>query len=202
MGFLLSGVSFFAKAVCSLQSFKFAPLLCSDSPLRREKAMGNSESSNPVRNMDKRTARREYKDDFAAGIARYRQQHGIVVGGKKGKNEEAVETFDESSWGKGDIRVFVRKRPIFPHELENSEFDVISCVKDKVIVHDARMHNDMKRQLINHHEFQFDYVFNERSTNEAVYQVSTKPLVQIACDGGFSTALMYGQTGSGKVRIS
>lgn len=158
--------------------------------------MGNSESSNPIRNMDKRTARREYKDDFEAAIARYRQKHGIVVN-KKGK--EVIENLDESKWERGEIRVFVRKRPMFQHELDNSEFDVISCIKDKIIVHDARMHIDMKKQMLNHHEFQFDYVFNERSTNQTVYQVSTKPLVEIACEGGFSTALMYGQTGSGKV---
>ena len=58
----------------------------------------------------------------------------------------------------------------------------------------------MQLFFINHHEFQFDYVFNEWETNQSVYEISTKPLVEIACEGGFSTALVYGQTGSGKVR--
>ena len=46
------------------------------------------------------------------------------------------------------IRVYVRKRPIFPHETKKQrEFDVITCRPnprggrgEQAIVHDARMH--------------------------------------------------------------
>lgn len=153
--------------------------------------MGNSESSNPIRNMDKRTARREYRSDFARAISNYRQR----VGYKQRRKEIA----HEDDWSDGNIKVFVRKRPIFKHELDAFEFDVATCTSDNtIVVHDARMHNDMKRQLMNHHEFQFDRTFGENVKNDEVYESTAKSLVDIACNGGFSTCLVYGQTGSGK----
>ncbi|RYY83329.1 hypothetical protein EON63_11475 [archaeon] len=42
-------------------------------------------------------------------------------------------------------------------------------------------------------------VFGESVDNTHVYTHSTQPLVQIACQGGYATAMVYGQTGSGKV---
>jgi kinesin family protein 2/24 len=159
--------------------------------------MGNSESSNPIRNMDKRTARREYKEDFGRAVQRYRKQfiqRREAVGGASFK-------FTSDSWEDNQIRVFARKRPIFQHEIDDGEYDVVTCHQKTIIVHDCRMHTDMKRQFINHHEFQFDYAFGETSSNQNVYEFTAKPLVQIACEGGFSTAMVYGQTGSGKVSL-
>ena len=78
--------------------------------------MGNS-ASNPVKNMDKRTARREFGHSFQAAIAEYRS------------NRSSAIIKDESSrqLAGGDVKVCVRKRPIFQYELESSEFDVITC---------------------------------------------------------------------------
>lgn len=167
--------------------------------------MGNSESANPIRNMDKRTARREYRDDFSAAITRHRQRSGYDIQMKKKQQHtttgQTLETMVAKNWEHGEIRVFARKRPIFQHEIENGEFDVISCYPqdNRIIIHDARMHNDMVRQMMHHHAFEFDHIFSEYVTNDAVYQTCTRPLVEMACRGGYSTALVYGQTGSGKV---
>ncbi|RYY83328.1 hypothetical protein EON63_11470 [archaeon] len=112
--------------------------------------MGNAESANPIRNMDKRTARREYKEDFVRGIDLYKQRT------LKAKAKSAVPQ-EASEWNNGDLRVFVRKRPIFQHEITAGEFDVITCVGQKeIVIHDARMHADMKRQMLNHHHFVYD----------------------------------------------
>jgi len=93
----------------------------------------------------------------------------------------------------------VRKRPIFRDEIDNYEFDIVTCVgEDTVVVHDARMHTDMKKQYINHHEFRFDHVFNENADNHEVYMNTAAMLVPVAVNGGKATCLMYGQTGSGK----
>lgn len=150
--------------------------------------MGNAES-NPVRNMDKRTARREYRDDFSAAIDRYRRRLiSLDVG--------ASESESTNEWDNGSIRVCVRRRPIFKDELKNFEFDVVTCINgNRVVIHDARMHTDMKRQFINHHTFEFDKVFNERSSNDDVYKDTAAPLTDIAVSGGYATCLMYGQTG-------
>ena len=168
--------------------------------------MGNSESANPVRNMDKRTARREYRNDFSNAIKQYRHRAAIEydVQQQRSRSQSRPSSSsgggcnidDSKPWTDGNIRVFVRKRPIFSHETAAFEFDVATCLGDNSItIHDARMHNDMKRQIMHHHQFQFDRVFSERASNEQVYAQSAQSLVQIACGGGYSTCLVYGQTG-------
>jgi kinesin family protein 2/24 len=154
--------------------------------------MGNAES-NPIRNMDKRTARREYRDTFAGGIARYRAIVNSEDHGASASNGEEVQ--EECPH---NVSVCVRKRPIFQHEIDDGEFDVITTIGGKkVVVHDARMHADMKRQFLYHYEFNFDHVFGEGASNRDVYQASAAPLVECAVQGGYATCLMYGQTGSG-----
>jgi hypothetical protein len=156
--------------------------------------MGASES-NPVRNLDKRTARRTYRDDFKGAVKRYRTSARVA-------DQWAYlgeEDIDGNEWADGALRVCVRKRPIFRPEIQGKEFDVLTVMHDKLItVHDARMHADMRRQLMNHHEFIFDHVFNARADNDEVYRNTAAPLVNVALNGGFATCLMYGQTGSGK----
>ena len=157
-----------------------------------EHIMGAAES-NPVKNLDKRTARRTYRDAFKGAIERYRSSRKVQAQHAHLAASETVE------WEEGTIRVCVRKRPIFKDEIKGSEFDVLTCMHDKLItVHDARMHADMVRQLMNHHEFLFDRVFDAKAGNDEVYQGTAAPLVKIAAEGGFATCLMYGQTGSGK----
>lgn len=41
-------------------------------------------------------------------------------------------------------------------------------------------------------------VFNEQADNSDVYGSTAQSLVQLACEGYFSTCMVYGQTGSGK----
>ena len=81
------------------------------------------------------------------------------------------------------MQVCVRKRPIFPHEIAASEFDVITCcnntcnnnnrnvkknIMQTTVIHDARMHSDMKRMFIDHHNFVFHRVFDEKTGNGEV----------------------------------
>lgn len=137
--------------------------------------------------MDKRTARREYRDDFEKAIMNFR----------KGLPQAApLQTSDVLHWESGNIRVCARKRPIFSRELKDGEFDVISCYnRNRIIVHDARMHADMKHQFIKNNEFEFDFVFDEKASNNDVYGISASPLVNLAFDGGYTTCMVYGQTG-------
>ena len=98
-----------------------------------------------------------------------------------------------------NVRVVVRKRPIFEHEIDGHEFDVATCLDARnVTIHDTRMHADMRRMLLTNHSFEFDGVFNEWATNDEVYESAARPLVKEAVEGGFATACVYGQTGSGK----
>ena len=170
----------------------------------KEKRMGNLES-NPVRNRDKRTSRREYRENFIACIKRYRaeakkqqQQENNAVASATAVSSTAAS--DDMEWSQ-NVRVAVRKRPIFRHEVEDFEFDVVTVTRAgrSAVVHDARMHPDMKRMFMHHHEFAFDHVFDEKVSNDHVYASAVAPLVKhAAVSDGFCTALVYGQTGSGK----
>lgn len=159
--------------------------------------MGNAES-NPVRNMDKRTARREYRETFSNAIASYRAKVAAMGHSEDACSELNGDARPAEDSNSNSVRVCVRKRPIFNYEIKDHEFDVITCVGQKtIVVHDARMHADMKRQYLHHYEFNFDNVFSEKASNEEVYAAAASPLVKYASLGGFSTCLMYGQTGSG-----
>ena len=157
--------------------------------------MGANESQ-PVRNMDKRTCRREYRDDYKNAINKIRRE----LSNDPDYSKDNAEDSSTLNWSNGNVRVCVRKRPIFPREVQGDEFDVAFCPESRknIIIHDARMHSDMKRQYIDNYEFGFDRVFDETTSNQSVYQVAAAPLVNVAYNGGYATCLVYGQTGSGK----
>lgn len=93
----------------------------------------------------------------------------------------------------------IRKRPLFPKEINKNEFDAITVHEPHhATVHDARMRPDMKHMFMTHNEYTFDRVFDERADNDAVYKHTVAPLVQHAVRGGTCTCFMFGQTGSGK----
>lgn len=160
--------------------------------------MGNNES-NPVRNMDKRTARREYRSEFTRAITSYRHELAIEEDVKERQGGGGGGTAVCRN-GNNNIVVCIRKRPFFQREEHDGEFDVVTCKSGLVVVHDARMHSDMKRMLMNNYHFKFDRVFDEKTSSESVYRESVSGLVHKAVQGNYSTVLVYGQTGSGKVR--
>lgn len=156
--------------------------------------MGNSESQ-PVRNVDKRTARRDHSHLFKGAITQFRQ---TIYGTNPADADD--EKRNPLIHDPGDaLRVAVRRRPFFKHELDQGEFDVVSCEKRRITVHDCRLHADCRRLFVEHKSFRFDRVFNEDASSLEVYTESVTPLVQRACrTARSSTVLMYGQTGSGK----
>ena len=90
--------------------------------------MGMAESA--LRNVDKRTARREHKEVYAREVSRFRSTFVET------SNDELVS----ATHGDRALRVFVRKRPIFKHETTTQgEFDVVTCGASSVCVHDARL---------------------------------------------------------------
>lgn len=154
--------------------------------------MGQSQS---LKNLDKRTARREYRADFSRAIDTFRDQieqsrHLPCL--QPNTSRDYIE--DESAW-QDKIQVNIRKRPLSDAEFQNSEFDVISCVTSQTImVHDARLDSDMKTQLLRHHEFSFHQVFSESATNDDVYRETVLPMVSLVQGGADGTIFMYGQS--------
>eukprot|EP00600_Ochromonadales_sp_CCMP1393_P009763 CAMPEP_0174963216 /NCGR_PEP_ID=MMETSP0004_2-20121128/5205_1 /TAXON_ID=420556 /ORGANISM="Ochromonas sp., Strain CCMP1393" /LENGTH=1919 /DNA_ID=CAMNT_0016211813 /DNA_START=58 /DNA_END=5817 /DNA_ORIENTATION=- len=89
---------------------------------------------------------------------------------------------------KGAIRVYARCRPMAKYELEKG------CKKVVQIKDETSMKIETSR---GEKEFEFDAVFGENSTQDAVFE-DTKRLVE-SCMDGFNVCLFaYGQTGSGK----
>ena len=113
--------------------------------------MGNAQA-NPIRNIDKRTARREYKDVFRRAILEYQLENGIDPSiPNRGSEQRTLNFGDDSS---SNVRVLVRKRPIFQHEVDGHEFDVATCMDDQnMTIHDTRMHADMRRMLLTNNNF-------------------------------------------------
>ncbi|ORY87220.1 kinesin-domain-containing protein [Neocallimastix californiae] len=107
------------------------------------------------------------------------------------------EIDDESS-----IKICVRKRPLNNKERSLNTFDIITTKTGKypnsqLYLHEPKTSVNMSKTIENH-EFYFDYVYDEESTNKMIYLDIAKPLVENFFNGGKVTFFAYGQTGSGK----
>lgn len=118
--------------------------------------------------------------------------------------EEFRETLEISPLSADDVAephricVCIRKRPLNKQELNKREIDVVSVPgKGVLMVHEPKHKVDLTKYLENQ-TFQFDYSFDETSTNNLVYKFTAKPLVQSIFEGSMATCFAYGQTGSGK----
>ena len=76
---------------------------------------------------------------------------------------------------------------------------MVSCLPKRVVIHDARMHVDMRHLFLNHHNFAFDDAFGDNAANDAVYGRTVHDLVLAAVEGCVGTVLMYRQTGTRKL---
>jgi hypothetical protein len=84
--------------------------------------MGNSDSV--IRNLDKRTVRREYRDTYIAAIKSFRRKSRTSESSREGAPNPVL------TW-EHNVRVAVRKRPIFQHEVDEHEFDVVTVLEGK-----------------------------------------------------------------------
>ncbi len=91
---------------------------------------------------------------------------------------------------RGNMRVMTRLRPFLPNEIKNkkSQMETIFIKNDSIIVNEIN-----KQPKI----FEFDYVFNEHSTQEDVYEEVTL-LIQSMVQGNNICIMSYGQTCTGK----
>jgi len=139
---------------------------------------------------DKRLLRRGYRERFEDYLMAWRVQH---------LTERAICATPKAS-PKDDarVRVCVRKRPLFCHEAQEDEFDVISVRGPEVIVHNCRTKPDLKTIFVQHTGYRFSHVLDASTSNGEAYLQCAAPAVNHALDGGTSTIFMFGQTGSGK----
>eukprot|EP00397_Hematodinium_sp_SG-2012_P004111 GEMP01004122.1.p1 GENE.GEMP01004122.1~~GEMP01004122.1.p1 ORF type:complete len:838 (+),score=162.95 GEMP01004122.1:25-2538(+) len=98
--------------------------------------------------------------------------------------------------GDADVKVLVRKRPIFSKEREK-DFDIVSTSSTSCMISNCLFQADLKVPFFVHSTFHFDNAFGENHTNLDVYH-ETREVVDFAATGGLGTMFMLGQTGSGK----
>ncbi|XP_007533586.1 kinesin-like protein KIF2B [Erinaceus europaeus] len=112
----------------------------------------------------------------------------------EGSNLANLEPREE----RGKICVCVRKRPLNQREASLKDLDIITIPSDNVVmVHESKQKVDLTRYL-EHQAFYFDHAFDDKASNELVYQFTAQPLVESIFRKGMATCFAYGQTGSGK----
>ena len=116
------------------------------------------------------------------------------------KKESLSNTMASNHITSEDSKIFVvlRKRPIFPKELNNNDIDCISVINPRTIVHECKVQVDGITKYIEDHEFFFDNSFNENDDTNMVYKYTISPIINLILNQGIVTCFAYGQTGSGK----
>ncbi|KAM0716350.1 hypothetical protein Q7P37_007795 [Cladosporium fusiforme] len=102
---------------------------------------------------------------------------------------------------KGNIRVFVRTRPLLgdekdPARVEYPDLDSLEGTKE-MVVHAPTTVSVTGKERNEKHAYAFDRVFSAGTSNREVFQ-ECQDLVQSVIDGYNVSILSYGQTGSGK----
>lgn len=91
---------------------------------------------------------------------------------------------------RGNMRVMCRLRPFLPNEVKNkkSQMETIVIQNNSIIINE-----DYKAPK----NFEFDYIFNQQSTQEDVYE-EVNMLIQSMVQGNNICIMSYGQTCTGK----
>lgn len=109
------------------------------------------------------------------------------------------------------MKVVVRVRPLSLREQENNARLIVDVVDDKMVVFDPKREEetfffqgvkqkgrDMLKKQNKNTQYLFDRVFGCDSTNEQVFEGSTKNIVSSVLDGYNCSVFVYGATGAGK----
>jgi kinesin family protein 2/24 len=138
------------------------------------------------RMFDKRELRKRNKDAFEQQVTLWRTQHAH----HSGPTSEAELS---------NVRVFVRKRPLFDYERHADEIDVLTVRGGaELVVHNCLTKADLRSLFVSHMGFQFARAFGETAADDEVYDHCAAPAVGHVQQGGVATLFMFGQTGSGK----
>jgi len=118
------------------------------------------------------------------------------------KNEDTNAYIEEMKKGTYNILVCVRCRPLSSLEYQLSSYETIRIMDDKmVILMDPIEYNGPNTIFKNRSREQtyaFDFAFDKYSTQNTVFEKSTKFLIDGVVNGYNATVFAYGATGAGK----
>ena len=95
---------------------------------------------------------------------------------------------------KSKIFVAVRIRPLNEKELDFSKLECLTTQGNSITITDQNKKNTSAKEQ----QFTYDYVFTNQSSQEEVYDNTTKHLLKGIINGYNATVIAYGATGSGK----
>uniref|UniRef100_A0A182I6D3 Uncharacterized protein n=1 Tax=Anopheles arabiensis TaxID=7173 RepID=A0A182I6D3_ANOAR len=109
------------------------------------------------------------------------------------------------------IRVAVRVRPFNERELEGNPRNIIKVLdkstlmfdpdedEDEFFFHGVKLtHRDITKRVKKKLTMEYDDVFDNTATNNDIFEVCMKPLVQSVMNGYNCSVFVYGATGAGK----
>ena len=100
---------------------------------------------------------------------------------------------------KSSITVAIRIRPLNKNELDISSVECIRAINStSLLVTTDSSINNKKSNQIKEQQFFFDYVFDKNTSQQTIYENTTKNLLTGIIDGFNATVFAYGATGSGK----
>ena len=122
-----------------------------------------------------------------------------------GRNSIAAQRFERQT----NFKVVIRVRPPLPRELQgNVPFQNTIAIDEReqeITVSESieEVFDENGQALTNPgpfstHTFMFDHVYDQNSTQKAVYETTARPVVESALQGYNATIFAYGQTGTGK----
>ena len=103
--------------------------------------------------------------------------------------------------GRKNMMVAVRVRPLSDRETNSGVHSCCQVLQGgrTVTIEKAQSAKYLRSQKGSLHEYTFDAAFGSTSTQQEIYQATTKPFMKQVIDGFNVTVFAYGATGSGKV---
>lgn len=97
------------------------------------------------------------------------------------------------------IFVFVRSRPLSTFEIRNNSEKTLRILDgNSVIIGDHIAYSPSRINRKNQRKYVFDHVFDDKSNQNEVFNLSTKYLIENVINGFNATVFAYGATGAGK----
>ena len=84
-----------------------------------------------------------------------------------------------------------------PNEQELSDVESVSVINQTSLAVSGENTNKKNNQ-IKYQQFFFDHVFGKNTSQQEIYNKTTKPLLESIIEGFNATVFAYGATGSGK----
>ncbi|XP_031840378.1 kinesin-like protein KIF18A [Nomia melanderi] len=135
----------------------------------------------------------------------------LINGTKPSTSGSTALTIQTQSGSQTSIKVIVRVRPQNELELQDNCRTIIKVVDDKMLIFDPKEDEnpffyrgivqrgrDLLRKQNKELQFIFDKIFDMQSTNNDVFEGSTKDLIASLLDGYNCSVFAYGATGAGK----